>query len=258
LNRLFSIIIVADKKEKYIFKTIKHCLANKHHKLEIILVYYKLNNINLIRSSFKKNIRYFQVNRKYKNPIHDQMFKIQSAYKVAKGDNILLCDGDDFFIRRKINHIAKYLIHKNNALFHDHIIKIKCDSFYVPCKKYKNTTIYKIIFNKWPDKIITSSICLHKNLLKKFFLKNNIFFYKDLALDARLIIYYLKNIKFIKKILCIKNEGEKNLDYNYSNFFSKVFFSRRYEQYSYYYRYISKDISLEFEILKIFKKLKII
>jgi hypothetical protein len=258
MQNMYSIIIVADEKEKYIFKTIKSCLENRSCKCEVILVFNRLKNINLIKNYFKNKIKYFQILKKIKNPIHDQMYKIKKAANKANGDYILLCDGDDFFTKDKVKFISKYLYIKNKILFHDYILNVNNKLTYQPIKIYKKLKIYKILINDWPDKVITSTICIDRKLLINFFLRNNIYAYKYLAIDIKLIIFYLKKINFIKKILLIKNENRLNLDKNYSNFFSKKYFLRRYEQYHYFKKIFSKSNSLEFLLLKILKKSKIL
>ena len=59
----FTIIITAEKKEKYILGTIKSCLEQSLiKKLKIIVVYSKLNNEKLVKSRFShlKNLLFLK------------------------------------------------------------------------------------------------------------------------------------------------------------------------------------------------------
>ena len=88
-----------------------------------------------------------------------------------------------------------------------------------------------------------------RKLIEDFFKNNQTFLWKTLAIDVQLIIYYyLKNKLYsTEKILTIKNEHKKNLDYKFSNILSKIYWRRRYEQHEYYYN-LTKKKSLEYYI----------
>ena len=75
----YTIIITAEKKEKYILETIKSCLEQSLlKKLRIIVVYSKLINEKEIKSKFIKfkNLLFLKCPLKKSLSIHDQLYKI--------------------------------------------------------------------------------------------------------------------------------------------------------------------------------------
>ena len=247
---LSSILIVADYKEKYIKETIKSCLNQTYKKIEILVGYSHLGNIEQIKKVFLSDkLKFFQIKKKYYYPTQDQIYKIKFLLRKSKGKYIFLLDGDDLFLKEKIT----YILNNENIkkkLIQDNFISQKNNVRKIILKKnYKNNFIYKKLFNNWPQKICTSTISLPRKLIEDFFNNNRTFLWKTLAIDVQLIIYYyLKNNFYsTEKILTIKNEYEKNLDNKFSNILSKIYWERRYEQHKYYYN-LTKKKSLEYYI----------
>ena len=217
---LSSILIVADYKEKYIKETIKSCLNQTCKKIEILVGYSYLRNIKQIKKNFLSNkLKFFQIKKKYYYPTQDQIYKIKFLLRKSRGEYIFLLDGDDLFLKEKITYILnnknikKKLVQDNFILQKNNIRKV------ILKKSYKNNLIFRKLFNDWPQKICTSTISLPRKLIEDFFNNNRTFAWTTLAIDAQLIIYYyLKNNFYsTEKILTIKNEHEKNLDYKFSN-----------------------------------------
>ena len=107
----FTIIITAEKKEKYILGTIKSCLEQSLiKKFRIIVVYSKLNNEKLVKSSFPhlKNLLFLKCPLKKISPTNDQLYKIEMATKFLKDEWVLLLDGDDLFLKKKIKYFTKF------------------------------------------------------------------------------------------------------------------------------------------------------
>jgi glycosyltransferase involved in cell wall biosynthesis len=247
---LSSILIVADYKEKYIKETIKSCLNQTYKKIEILVGYSSLNNIGQIKKIFLSNkIKFFKIKKKYYYPTQDQIYKIKFLLKKSKGEYIFLLDGDDLFLKEKIQYILNNKNIKKN-LFQDNFVlqKNKLKKI-IKKKNYKNNIIFKKIFNDWPDKICTSALSLPRKLIENFFKNNKVFLWKTLAIDVQLIIYYYLKNKFYstEKILTIKNEYDRNLDKKYSNIISKIYWVRRLEQHKYYYS-LTKKKPLEYYI----------
>ena len=234
----FTIIITAEKKEKYILGTIKSCLEQSlKKKLKIIVVYSKLNNEKLVKSRFShlKNLLFLKCPLKKKLPTNDQLYKIEMATKFLKDEWVLLLDGDDLFSKKKINTLQNYNLNKDKVYLHDHkIIVGKTLTNSTNHKKYKRLFLYKLLFNDWPEKINTSSILLSSKTLKKFYKTTNPYRWKYLAIDVQLILYfyYRKKFVFINEILTLKRENINNLDKKYSNYFSKIYWLRRLEQHN--------------------------
>ena len=76
---LSSILIVADYKEKYIKETIKSCLNQTYKKIEILIGYSNLCNIEEIKKIFLYDkLKFFKIKRKNLTPTQDQIYKINS------------------------------------------------------------------------------------------------------------------------------------------------------------------------------------
>ena len=247
---LSSILIVADYKEKYIKKTIKSCLNQTYKRIEILVGYSNLSNIEEIKKKFVTNkLKFFQIKRKYYHPTQDQIYKIKFLLKKSKGKYIFLLDGDDLFLKEKITYILNNKNIKEKLIQDNFLLKKNNLKKIILKKNYKDNFIFKKLFNNWPEKICTSTISLPRKLIEDFFKKSGTFTWKMLAIDVQLIIYYYLKNKFYKteKILTIKNEHVKNLDNKFSNILSKIYWKRRFEQHKYCYN-LTKKKSLEYYI----------
>lgn len=257
-KKKFAIIITAENKEKFITDTINSCIQKSKFHYEIILTYTKLKNINLLKQKYKKNVKFVCIKKKFKNPIQDQMFKIKQALFYTNSDFIFLCDGDDIFHKDKVNIINNMITLKKKLIMHDHFIKVGKKVKYIEAKKYKQYVLFKTLFNKWPDKIATSTICISKFLLINFFKKNSIFKYKYLAIDVQLVIFYLKKIECVSRRLVVKKDNENSVDKQFSKIFMSKYLGRRFEQHNFYNKSIEKKITIEYLILKLLNKIKLI
>ena len=106
----FTIIITAEKKEKYILNTIKSCLKQSLiKKFRIIVVYSRLNNEKLVKNSFShlKKILFLKCPIKKILPTNDQLYKIEMATKLLNKEWVLLLDGDELFSKKKTDHFTK-------------------------------------------------------------------------------------------------------------------------------------------------------
>tara|TARA_B100000768_G_scaffold114367_1_gene105873 strand:+ start:2404 stop:3195 length:792 start_codon:yes stop_codon:yes gene_type:complete len=244
LYNKYLVIITAENKEKYISKAIKSCLNQILCKnLKILVVYSKLSNENSLKNDFKKtkNIIFLKVKNKKKLPTQDQLYKIEKASINVKNRWILLLDGDDLFNPTKISYLDKLGLKKDHVYLNDFItINKNSTSKYYKKKIYKKSFLYKKLFNDWPEKINTSSITVHSNLLKKFYRLNKPYKWKFLAIDVQLILfyYYKKKFTYLNKVLTSKKEGINNLDKTFTNYFKKKYWIRRYEQHT-----ITKELS---------------
>ena len=245
LSRKYLVIITAENKEKYISKTIESCLNQRlSNRLRIIVVYSKLTNENQLKKKFRaENILFLNSLKKKKVPMHDQLYKIEQANKLAKNEWVLLLDGDDIFAKEKIYSLNKIKLNNKKTYLNNHQIINNNVLYKVPKrKKYKKFYLYKKLFNNWPEKVNTSSIIIHSNLLKKFYEKCKPYNWKYLAIDIQLALFshYAKNLIFVDKILTLKRENINNIDKRYSNYLKKIYWLRRYEQHK-----LTKKISKE-------------
>lgn len=246
----FTIIITAEKKEKYILETIKSCLEQSLiKKFSIIVVYSKLNNEKLVKSRFLhlKNLLFLKCPVKKTSPTNDQLYKIEMATKFLKDEWVLLLDGDDLFSKKKLITLKNLNLDRDNLYLHDHKIIIgKTLTNSKSYKKYKKLFLYKFLFNDWPEKINTSSIIVYTKLLEKFYKEKNPYKWKYLAIDIQLILFshYTKCLMFIKKELTLKRENINNIDKKFSNLLTKIYWQRRYEQHN-----LTREISNKLNFL---------
>ena len=260
----FTIIITAEKKEKYILNTIKSCLKQSLiKKFRIIVVYSRLNNEKLVKNSFShlKKILFLKCPIKKILPTNDQLYKIEMATKLLNKEWVLLLDGDDLFSKKKLITLQKLNLDKDKVYLHDHkIIKGKTLTYSSSFKKYKKFFLYKFLFNDWPEKINTSSILLSSKSLKKFYKTTNPYQWKYLAIDVQLVLYfYYKNkFEYIDEILIKKLENINNLDSTFKNIFTKIFWLRRLEQHKFTQKLIKRNFFFDYLLtlffLKLFKK----
>lgn len=254
-----SIIIVGERKEDYLERTIISCLKQKYKNLEIILVYSKLRNLEYLRNKFQNRIFFKKINLKINNPVLDQINKIKEGVKSSNGKYIFLLDGDDAFKSNKLSKIIK--INKKKLLCLDnHIVSNNKKLLYYKNKTLKKYKFYKYFFNPWPEKICTSCISGPKILFEDFFLNHKKIKTKLLAIDALLIIYYLDKLKIINDILTIKKIDKKGVDKKYSNILSKIYWERRIEQHKYLKAIYNSNYKFEYYLclvaLSFLKKIK--
>ena len=255
----YIVIITAENKEKYVSSTIKSCLnQNLCKKLKILVVYSKLSNENSLKNEFKnsKNIIFLKNIIKKKLPTQDQLYKIEKAINHINDKWVLLLDGDDLFDRKKVSYIERLKLKKNFIYLNDFIsINKDLTKNYYKKKSYKKLSLYKKFFNDWPEKINTSSIIVHSNLLKKFYKLHNPYKWKFLAIDVQLVLFYFYKKKFLylNKILTFKKENVNNLDKTFTNYFKKIYWSRRYEQHK-MTKQLSSKMNLIDRLLTIFFK----
>ena len=247
---LSSILIVADYKEKYIKETIKSCINQTYKKIEILVGYSYLRNIEHLKKVFiSDKLKFFEIKKKYLYPTQDQIYKIKFLLEKSRGKYIFLLDGDDLFLKNKVTYILNDKNIKKKLVQDNFILQKKKIKKIILNKNYKKNFIFRKIFNDWPQKICTSTISLPRKLINDFFDNNQVLSWQTLAIDVQIIIYYYLKNQFYstEKILTIKNEYQKNLDNTFSNMLSKIYWRRRYEQHKYYYN-LTKKKTLEYYI----------
>ena len=249
-----SVIITAEKKERYIERSINSCLDQSYSNVEIIVAYTNLKNIIFLKKKFLlKNVIFLRIKKKIRISTQDQLFKIYKSLAVSKGQYIFLMDGDDCFKEWKIKKIVTK-VHKLNVLsldsFHEiHNKKIKN----VKTSLLKNNKIYKTLINPWPKNICTSCISLDRKLLSEFFKKIKIKNFKFVAVDALLVIYFSIKKKILKseEIMTEKYSVEDSVDSYFIGIFNKFFWLRRLEQHNFYNSQLGeKKMNLDFILTK--------
>jgi hypothetical protein len=261
LYNKYLVIITAENKEKYISDTIESCFnQNNTRRLRIIVIYSELKNEKYLKKKFKnkKKIIFLKSSLKKKLSMHDQLYKIEKGNEFAKNEWVLLLDGDDLFKKNKIQSLNNLNLNNKRVYLNNHLILSRgLLTNSTKTKKYKKWKLYKILFNDWPEKINTSSIIIHTKLLKKFYKLNKPYKWKYLAIDSQLILFahYSKCLTIIKKNLTIKREDINNIDKKFSNYLTKIYWLRRYEQHNLTRQISSKSNFLDRIITIIFMKI---
>lgn len=249
-----TILITGERKENYLIETINSCLNQDFNNYEIILLFSELKNLNILKKKFRGKIFFKRIIKRKKNPVKDQLYKISVGTRIAKGEFIFLLDGDDLFKKNKLKKILKHK-KKGKLYLDDHILLKKRQLIYKESNNFKNNKLYKLILNSWPDKVCTSCISAEKKLFEVFFKNVNINKYNFLAIDILIVIFNLKNVTKIKKILTIKKVLDSSVDTHYSNFLKQIYWERRIEQHKFLKEVQSINYSLEFYLSKFISNL---
>ncbi len=191
-----SVLITNYNKLKYLKKTLKYVLNQNFKDYEIILFDDGSTDksVDFIKK-FKKIKLIVNKKKKIKSaPLLNQNNAIVEAFKVSKGKIICLMDADDFFFKNKLSHINNFFS-KNKKK--DFVINYPSNKK-ISLKKIDNT------LKKWSFIYPTSCISFRRNFFNKFIKYSRLREFKDLGIDARLIIfaeYYLNDHNIIKNKL---------------------------------------------------------
>lgn len=247
-----TILITAEKKEKTIINTIQSCLNQNYKNYEIIVIYSSLKNENEIKRRTKsKKVFFLKINKKIRNNIHDQLFKIKEGLKKSKGKSIFLLDGDDTFLNNKLNFLSKIHNKKKIMILDGHFISNKEGIFRNKSSKLSNFFLYKKLLNDWPKKVCTSSISADRKLMVEFFQDIKFYKYKYLAVDILLSIYCNQKDRYLEvdKYLTTKNQTDDSVDKNFIGFGNKFYWLRRLEQHRYNFLIKKKEyLNIDFLI----------
>lgn len=222
MKKKISIIIPTFNSQSYISKTLNSVLKQTYKPFEIIVVddFSKDKTVKIVKSFIKKNsfIKLYQIKSPNLNrsPARPRNYGIQHA----KGEYICFLDSDDLWDKDKLYYQIKNL--KNNYLLFTDCKYLKDN------KIQENSRIHsiftKFVFKNFPKGLLLynpfrlSSVLIRKNLLKKYFFRDEKFFagVEDLELWLR-IFKDTKKDKFFydsKKLVTIRRH-DNNLTKNY-------------------------------------------
>ena len=205
-----SILITNYNKLNYLKKTLKYVLNQNFKDYEIILFDDGSTDksVDFIKK-FKKIKLITNKKKKIKSaPLLNQNNAIVEAFKASKGEIICLMDADDIFFKNKLSHINDYFS-KNKKK--DFVVNYPSNKK-ISLKKTNNT------LKKWSFIFPTSCISFRRKFFYKFVKYSRLKEFKDLGIDARLIIfaeYYLNDHNIIKNKL---NSYTFNETGNYTNY----------------------------------------
>jgi glycosyltransferase involved in cell wall biosynthesis len=252
----FSILISTHNQSKYLSRCINSCF-NQNYKFffEIIVCdTSKKSNLHIVKNTKRKNFQYFHKNKFSNYPVIDQILKNFFMFKKSKGKTICFLDGDDFFFKNKLSSISKIIT--DNTVYHDlptYILenyKLKRKAKVSFLKKY---FVYNKLINNWPIVMGTSCLFANRKILDQFFKNKNTYKYNNLAIDSKLAIFSKKNFKYkiFNKYLTYKSVNDYNLDNNFNNFFSKIYWIRRNQQLNYSRSIGGFELNINFIVTKI-------
>ena len=191
-----SILITNYNKLNYLKKTLKYVLNQNFKDYEIILFDDGSTDksVDFVKR-FKKIKLIINKRKKIKSaPLLNQNNAIVEAFKASKGEIICLMDADDIFFKNKLSHINDYFS-KNKKK--DFVVNYPSNKK-ISLKKTNNT------LKKWSFIFPTSCISFRRKFFDKFIKYSRFKEFKDLGIDARLIIfaeYYLNDHNIIKNKL---------------------------------------------------------
>lgn len=211
-NISISILITNYNKYKYLNKSLSYATSQNYNNYEVILFddYSTDQSIDLIKKY--KKIKLIK-NKKEKipsAPLLNQNNAIVEAFKASRGDLICLMDADDVFFKKKLYYINNFFLKNKNKNFVVNEPESKNIKF-----KYEIKNKSK---HKWSYVFPTSCVSFRRNFFKKFLKYSRFKEFKNLGIDARLIMfakYYCNDFNIIKKKLNTYTFDKKG---NYSNY----------------------------------------
>ena len=254
-NILASILINNFNNQEYINRCLKSCLNQSYRNFEIIIHDDCSNDksINIIKNIKNKRIKkIFNKSRKFNSSALNQFNAIRKSFLKSKGEIIFILDGDDQFLKNKLNLIIRKFIQNDKLNFlQDNPVYFYPEQNLKVQRKLKNKTF---VLHTWPYFNTTSTMVFRRSFLKKLLIDLN-FSYKDYGLmffDARAFIYiyfFEKNYLCLRKSLTvytqniygdtIKNYEKKNLNW----------WARRFEYHSYVKKLFLKKKKFHFKFI---------
>jgi len=234
-NILVSILINNYNNKNYIKKSINSCLNQTYKNIEIIVYDDKSNDgsskiINQIKQKNVKKI--FNQKKFYKSGALNQLQAIYKSFSKSKGEIIFLLDGDDFYLKNKVNLFVD--IFRNNKdlnFIQDNPIYFFSKKKLMIKKKLKNK---KFTLHTWPYFNPTSTMAFRRSYFEKILKEINFSRKKfgKIFFDARAFIYiyfFGKNYLRLDEYLTLYNQndsGDTVKNYNSKN---SQWWKRRFE-----------------------------
>ena len=240
-NILASILINNFNNQEYINKCLKSCL-NQSYKYFEIIIYDDCSNDkskDIIKNIKNKRIKkIFNKSRKFNSSALNQFNAVRKSFLKSKGEIIFILDGDDQFLKNKLNLIIRKFIQNDKLNFlQDNPV------YYYPEQNQKVKRILKnktFVLHTWPYFNTTSTMVFRRSFLKKLLIDLN-FSNKDYGLmffDARAFIYiyfFEKNYLLINDHLTLYTQNLKGDTLKYYNEKNSNWWKRRFE----YHQFVS-------------------
>ena len=240
-NILASILINNFNNQEYINRCLKSCLNQSYKNFEIIIHddCSSDKSRNIIKNIKNKRIKkIFNKSRKFNSSALNQFNAIRKSFLKSKGEIIFILDGDDQFLKNKLNLIIRKFIQNDKLNFlQDNPVYFYPEQNHKVKRKLKNKTF---VLHTWPYFNTTSTMVFRRSFLKKLLIDLN-FSSKDYGLmffDARAFIYiyfFEKNYLIINDHLTLYTQNLKGDTLRYYNEKNSNWWKRRFE----YHRFVS-------------------
>ena len=248
-----SILITNYNKLRYLKRSLPCVINQKYNNYEIIL----FDDHSTDRSvKFIKNFKKIKlIKNKQKKiqsaPLLNQFNGIIKSFNCSKGEIICLMDADDFFSKNKLLNINRYFSQNKSKKF---LVNMHSS---ITFKDVSNSM--KNFVTRWPHIYPTSCISFRRNFFKKFLRYSRYKDFKNLGIDARLIIfakYFCNDYNKINKKL---NNYTISKTGNYSKYghLGKNWWISRNEAFE-YLKYILKLRNIRFKKISDYYLTKII
>ena len=257
-NILASILINNFNNQEYINRCLKSCLNQSYRNFEIIIHDDCSNDKsrNIIKNIKNKRIKkIFNRSRKFNSSALNQFNAIRKSFLKSKGEIIFILDGDDQFLKNKLNLIIRKFIQNDKLNFlQDNPIYFYPEQNHKVKRKLKNKTF---ILHTWPYFNTTSTMVFRRSFLKKLLIDLN-FSYKDYGLmffDARAFIYiyfFEKNYLLINDHLTLYTQNLKGDTLKYYNEKNSKWWKRRYEYHQFVSNLFRKKNKFHFKFIDYF------
>ena len=236
-NPLVSVLIANYNNEIFIPECINSIRKQTYKNIEIIFFddCSKDNSIDEIKNF--EEVKIIQNKEKTKIGSFNQMKAFEEAYKLSRGEIILLLDSDDYLHENKIEEIVNFFNNNKDAkIVFDYPIITKDKSF-------KNIKKKKKLFNAlWPYIHPTSCISIKSDNFNEILKLISVKLYPNVWLDFRLCIYskyVLNKIHILNKNLTYYRQVETNISSKF-RFLSNNWWKRRMEAHYYLIHFCKK------------------
>ena len=257
-NILASILINNFNNQDYIDECLKSCLKQSYKNFEVI-IYDDCSNDksrNIIKKIKNKKVKkIFNQSKRFNSSALNQFNAIRKSFLKSKGEIIFILDGDDQFLKNKLNLIIRKFIQNDKLNFlQDNPVYYYSEQNHKVKRKLKNKTF---VFHTWPYFNTTSTMVFRRSFLKKLLIDLN-FSNKDYGLmffDARAFIYiyfFEKNYLLINDHLTLYTQNLKGDTLRYYNEKNSNWWKRRFEYHQFVSNLFRKKNKFHFKFIDYF------
>ena len=166
-NILASILINNFNNQDYIDECLKSCLKQSYKNFEVI-IYDDCSNDksrNIIKKIKNKKVKkIFNQSKRFNSSALNQFNAVRKSFLKSKGEIIFILDGDDQFLKNKLNLIIRKFIQNDKLNFlQDNPVYYYPEQNHKVKRKLKNKTF---VLHTWPYFNTTSTMVFRRSFLK--------------------------------------------------------------------------------------------